>query len=98
MILGTKPSRIFGRRLLAVAACVALLCFVVGDGLFHDHTGGTDTTCPVCQLLHLPMLVPAALHFDATPQLITQYSSLPRQIAPSDPSFLHHASRAPPIA
>lgn len=98
MSWGSKPSRVLGRRALAVLACAALLYFVVGDGLFHQHTGGTDAACPVCQLLHLPMLVPGALNLVATPQLITQYSPLPRQVAPSDPSFLRYASRAPPIA
>jgi hypothetical protein len=95
---------IFGRtalhRTLAVLACAALLYFAAGGSFLHEHTNtnGPDTACHICQALHMPALVAAYLDLVSTPQIITQYSSLPRHVAPSDSFSLHRAGRAPPTA
>lgn len=99
MRLGKAILRgIWLRRIVAVAACGVLLYFAAGGSLLHQHTGGPENACHICQALHLPALAPAALHLVATPQLIARYSSQARHVAPSDSFSLHHASRAPPAA
>ena len=93
---------IFGRtvvrRALALLASVALLYFAAGGSLFHQHTSGPDTACPICQVLHMPALAAVRLGLVSTPQIITRNSSLPQHAAPSDSFSLHRAGRAPPTA
>ena len=93
---------IFGRtwlhRAMATVACAMLLYFVAGGSLFHQHTGGPENACHVCQSLHVPVLAAASLDLVATPQLIDRYASRTECAAPSDSFSLHHASRAPPHA
>jgi hypothetical protein len=85
-------------RALAVLACAVLLYFAAGGSLFHQHTGGPENACHICQSLHAPVLAPATLDLVAAPELIARYSSLPQQAAPSNSFSLHRASRAPPSA
>ena len=91
---------IFGRtvvrRALALLASVALLYFAAGGSLFHQHTGGPDTACHICQVLHMPALAAVRLGLVSTPQIITRNSSLPQHAAPSDSFSLDRAGRAPP--
>ncbi|HKN74724.1 MAG TPA: hypothetical protein VJW94_06080 [Candidatus Acidoferrum sp.] len=98
-----KLSRaIFGRglarRAVAVLACAVLLYFAAGGSLLHQHTGGTENACHICQSLHLPVLAAAALDLVAAPEPIARYTSLPQHDAPSNTFSLHRASRAPPSA
>jgi hypothetical protein len=99
MLLGES---IFGRtavrRGLALLACAALLYFYAGGSFLHQHTNGPDTTCHICQALHMPALAAARLDFVGTPELVTWYSSLPHHEAPTDSFSPHRASRAPPTA
>jgi hypothetical protein len=91
-------GRGIARQALAVLACAVLLYFAAGGSLLHQHTGGTETACHICQSLHLPVLAAAALDLVAVPELIARYTSLPQHDAPSNSFSLHRASRAPPSA
>jgi hypothetical protein len=86
------------RRATAIGACIVLLYFAVGGSLLHQHTGGPENACHVCQSLHVPALAAASLSLVTTPEFIARYASLPQHAAPSDSFSLHHASRAPPSA
>jgi hypothetical protein len=92
----------FGRnrwqRALAVLSCLTLLYFAAGGVFIHQHTGGPETVCPVCQALHMPAL--AAAPFTLLPE-VRQVSAqaAPAAIAlPFEPFASARASRAPPIA
>src|SRR6266481_2040029 len=50
---------ISGKRALAILGCVALLYFAAGGVFAHQHTGGPETACHVCQSLHVPALAAA---------------------------------------
>ena len=91
-------GRTVTRRVLALLACAALLYFVAGGSLFHQHTNGSENACHICQALHMPALAAARLDFSSTPQIVTWYSSLPHHAAPQDSFSLHRAGRAPPTA
>jgi hypothetical protein len=97
-IFGRSFGRTTARRALVVLACAVLLYFAAGGSLFHQHTGGPENACHICQSLHMPVLAAAALDLVATPELIARYSSLPQHAAPSNSFSLHRASRAPPSA
>jgi hypothetical protein len=95
---GANSERVFARRAVALLAGVVLFYFAAGGSLFHQHTGGPETACHICQALHMPVLASASPDLVATPELIARYFSLPRHVAPSDSFSLHRASRAPPLA
>jgi len=83
---------------MAAVACAVLLYFAAGGSLFHQHTGGPENACHVCQSLHMPVLAAASLHLVSAPELIARHTSLPERSALSDSFSLHRASRAPPSA
>ena len=86
------------RRGIALLACAALLYFAAGGSFLHEHAKGPDTTCHVCQALHMPTLAAARLDLVRTPEMVTWYFLLPQHSAPSDSFTLHRAGRAPPSA
>lgn len=93
---------IFGQgnlqRALAILSCVALLYFAAGGTFLHEHTGGPDATCHICQALHMPALAAAPLKLIPEAQQIAWHASLPEAATPSESFSLHRASRAPPQA
>src|SRR5467141_2812057 len=95
-------NAIFGRttaqRVVAIAACAALLYFAAGGSFLHEHTNAPDSACHICQALHMPALTAARLDLVSTPELVSWYTSLPQHAAPSDSFSLHRAGRAPPTA
>jgi hypothetical protein len=92
-------GRVFARRAVALLGCAILLYFAAGGSLLHHHTGGPENACHICQSLHVPALAAAALDdLVAAPELISRYSSLPQDAAPSNSFSLYHAGRAPPSA
>lgn len=96
--VGKTSTRVLLRRAVALAACAVLLYFAAGGSLLHQHTGGPENACHVCQSLHVPVLTAAPLNLVATPELVARYFSLPQDGAPSESFSLHRASRAPPQA
>lgn len=89
---------ISGRRALALLGCLALLYFAAGGTLAHQHTGGSDTACHVCQSLHVPVLTVASLNLIPEARQLAWHAVLPQDAAPLDSFSLHRASRAPPAA
>ena len=89
---------IFGKRALALLGCVALLYFAAGGVFIHQHTGGPDTACHVCQSLHVPALAVAPLDLIPEARQVAWHAVLPENASPLDSFSLHRASRAPPTA
>ena len=87
----------FRKRTLAILGCMALLYFV-GGAFAHQHTGGPDTACHVCQSLHLPALAAAPLDLIPEARQVAWHAVLPENASPLDSFSLHRASRAPPTA
>lgn len=86
------------RRALAILGCVALLYFAGGGAFVHQHSGGADNVCHVCQALHMPALAAAALDLIPQARQIAWHAVLPDKVSPLDPFALHRASRGPPSA
>ncbi len=89
---------ISGKRGLALLGCVALLYFAAGAAYVHQHTGGPETACHVCQSLHVPALAAASLDLIPEAQQVAWHAALPDSVSPLDSFALHRASRAPPSA
>jgi len=97
-IFHRKLDRTQLQRALALLACAALLYFACGGALLHEHKGGPDTVCHVCQALHMPAMTSARLAFSIAPAPIVWLSATPRHAVPNDSFSLHRPSRAPPVA
>lgn len=89
---------ISGKRALAILGCVALLYFAAGGAYVHQHTGGPETACHVCQSLHVPALAAASLDLIPEARQVAWHAVLPESAAALESFSLHRASRAPPIA
>jgi hypothetical protein len=89
---------ISGRRAAALLGCIALLYFAAGGAFVHQHTGGPETVCHVCQSLHVPALAAASLDLIPEARQIAWHAVVPVNAAPLDTFSLHRASRAPPLA
>jgi hypothetical protein len=89
---------ISGKRALAILGCVALLYFAAGGAYVHQHTGGPDTACHVCQSLHVPALAAAPLDLIPEARQVARQAVLPENASPLHSFSLHRASRAPPAA
>src|ERR1700732_1466591 len=91
-------SNISSRRALAILGCVALLYFAAGGVFVHQHTGGPDTACHVCQSVHVPTLASAPLDLIHEARQVAWHAVLPENVSPLDAFATHRASRAPPSA
>jgi disulfide bond formation protein DsbB len=91
-------SGLWRQRALALVACLALLYFAGGGSLLHQHTGGPETPCHVCQALHMPALAVAPVKLIPAAQQVAWHEVLPQHVTPTDSFALHRASRAPPLA
>lgn len=86
------------RRALAIFGCVALLYLAAGGAYLHQHSGGPDTVCHVCQSLHAPGLAAAPLQLLPGVPQVAWHAVPPVKAVPLDSFSLHRASRAPPSA
>ncbi len=89
---------ISGKRALAILGCATLLYFAAGGAFVHQHTGGPETACHVCQSLHVPSLAAASPDLIPEARQVAWRVVLPEHVSPLDSFSLHRASRAPPVA
>jgi hypothetical protein len=91
----TGPSL---RRIGAALICLALLYFAGGGSLLHQHNGGPDTVCHVCQSLHAPALTVTFSGIASAPQISGWLDSHPVFTAALDEFSFFRSGRAPPSA
>src|ERR1700739_2363279 len=84
------------RRIGAVLICLALLYFACGGSLLHQHNGGPDTVCHVCQSLHAPALTVTLSGIVSAPQIPGWHGSRPVFTAALGEFSLLRSGRAPP--
>jgi hypothetical protein len=86
------------RRIGAALLCLALLYFAGGGSFLHEHHGGPDTVCHVCQSLHAPVLTVTFSGIASAPQISGWHDSRPVFRAALDEISLLRSGRAPPSA
>jgi hypothetical protein len=86
------------QRIGAALLCLALLYFAGGGSFLHQHNGGPDTVCHVCQSLHAPALTVTFSGIASAPQITGCHDSRPVFTAPLDEVSLLRSGRAPPSA
>jgi len=86
------------RRISAALLCLALFYFAGGGSFLHEHNGGPDTVCHVCQSLHAPVLTATFSGIASAPQISGWHDSRPVFTAALDEVSLLRSGRAPPSA
>jgi hypothetical protein len=96
MLRDKNPTLALLRRISAALLCLALLYFAAGGSFLHQHNGGPDTNCHVCQSLHAPALTASFSGIASAPQISGWHDSRPAFTAALDEVSLLRSGRAPP--
>jgi hypothetical protein len=80
-----------------VVALVSLLPLAVGASFWHVDAAGSEASCPICHVGHMPILPGNVASVDATPCLVAWIVPAESQIASPAPSGLDSPPRAPPF-
>src|SRR6266403_1451805 len=86
------------RRIGAALLGVALLYFAGGGSFLHEHNGGPDAVCHVCQSLHAPVLTATFSGIASAPQISGWLDSRPVFTAALYEFSFFRSGRAPPSA
>jgi hypothetical protein len=97
-MLGKVSRGLKLRPIGAAMVCLALLYFAGGGSLVHQHNGGPETVCHVCQSLHAPALTVTFGGIACAPQILGWHDARPLLAAGLDEFSLHRSGRAPPSA
>jgi len=84
------------RRIGVALICLALLYFAAGGSFLHQHKGGPDAVCHVCQSLHAPALTVTLSGIVSAPQISGWHDSRPAFTAALNEFSLLRSGRAPP--
>ena len=84
------------RRVGAALICLALLYFAGGGSLLHQHKGGPDAVCHVCQSLHAPALTSSVSGIASAPEVSAWLTSRDASSSALDEFSVLRSGRAPP--
>jgi hypothetical protein len=79
-----------------MAALMAVLPVAIGASFWHTDAPGTEATCPICHLAHMPVLPGAATSVLVSPTAVEWVVPAGTQIAHAAPAALDSPPRAPP--
>jgi len=79
------------------AALVAILPVAIGASFWHTDAPGTEATCPICHVAHMPVLPGIAASVQAAPKVVAWVEPVQKQISHSAPAGLDSPPRAPPV-
>jgi hypothetical protein len=85
------------RVALLAAACAAILLVASGISFWHTDAPGSEATCPICHVAHMPVLPGTALRVPNADRIVTRVGPAKAQISHSAPTGLDSPPRAPPI-
>lgn len=78
------------------AALVAILPVAIGASFWHHDAPGSETTCQICHVAHMPALAGTAASILNTPKIVDWVAPLAARISHSAPAGLDSPPRAPP--
>ena len=81
---------------LFIAACAAILLVASGISFWHTDAPGSEATCPICHVAHMPVLPRTASSFRATREVVGWVAPAEAQVSHSAPVGLDSPPRAPP--
>jgi hypothetical protein len=78
------------------AAFAAIVLVGIGAPFWHSDAPGTEATCPICHVAHMPVLPGAAATLWATPAAVAWVVPAEMRITHAAPVALDSPPRAPP--
>ena len=79
-----------------MAALVAILSVAVGAAFWHTDAPGSEATCQICHVAHMPVLPGTATTFQAAPKVVVWVVPAETQGSHPIPPGLDTPPRAPP--
>jgi hypothetical protein len=84
------------RIAVLAAACAAIVLVASGISFWHTDTPGSEATCPICHVAHMPVLPGTATSVLSTPNVVAWVEPAEVQVSHSAPAGLDSPPRAPP--
>ena len=78
------------------AACAAILLVASGISFWHTDAPGSDATCPICHVAHMPVLPGTATSVPSTSRVVAWLVPAEVRVSHSAPAGLDSPPRAPP--
>jgi hypothetical protein len=79
-----------------IAACAAILLVASGISFWHTDAPGSEATCPICHVAHMPVLPGTATSVLSTPGVVAWVALAEGQISHLTPARPDSPPRAPP--
>src|ERR1700687_4330614 len=79
-----------------VAACAAILLVASGISFWHTDAPGSEATCPICHVAHMPVLPGTATSALSAPNVVAWVVPAEALVSHSAPAGLDSPPRAPP--
>src|ERR1700684_1249486 len=96
MVIAGKARRL---RLAILTVTIASVLFVAtGASLWHLDAPGSEATCPICHLAHMPALRGLSAATLSEPVLVSWIVLAETQVSHAAPVALDSPPRAPPTA
>jgi hypothetical protein len=84
------------KAVLLAAALAAMLFLASGASLWHVDAPGTEATCPICHLAHMPVLRGLVTGTLIEPVVVARIVLVEAQVVHAAPVALDSPPRAPP--
>jgi hypothetical protein len=78
------------------AAMLAIVPVAIGASFWHTDAPGSEATCQICHVAHMPALPGIATSVQAAPKVVAWVEPAQAQISHSAPAGLDSPPRAPP--
>jgi hypothetical protein len=78
------------------AALAAILPVAIGASFWHTDASGSEATCQICHVAHMPVLPGMAASVQAAPKVVAWVVLAEVQASHSTPAGLDSPPRAPP--
>lgn len=91
----SRFSRWFHATVL-IAACAAIVLVASGISFWHTDAPGSEATCPICHVAHMPVLPGTATSVLSTPKVVAWVVLAGARVSHSAPAGLDSPPRAPP--
>ena len=84
------------RVAVLAAACTAIVLVASGIWLWHTDAPGSEATCPICHVAHMPVLPGALTSVPSVLHVVASIAVAEVRLSHSAPAELAAPPRAPP--
>src|SRR5271154_4744990 len=95
-IAGHSRSLRWFRAAVLATAFAAILLVASGISFWHTDAPGSEATCPICHVAHMPVLPGTAASASSAPGIVAWVELAEAKISHSAPAGLDSPPRGPP--